>query len=156
MNRRAFAARALALPAAFRLGAAGLVLAGPAAADVPHVFAPGGNALGGVDPVSYGRRGAPKPGSPSHALMWRGAVWHFESAETLALFEADPKAYAPRYGGYCALAMAGGRTEPSSPAVWARHEGRIYLLRSAERRERWLGDVVAQVARADLHWTARR
>lgn len=154
MIRRAFLARGLALPAGLALGAFGPPAR--AAAEARPVHAPGGVALGGIDPVSYARPGGPVAGSPAHALMWRGAVWHFETAETLAAFEADPRAHAPRYGGHCALAMAAGRFEPGAPAVWTRHEGRLYLLRTPARQLAWQADAAAHVASADRHWKAHR
>jgi len=42
-------------------------------------------------------------------------VWKFTSRKNLERFLADPEAYAPQYGGYCAYAMAEGETASTEP-----------------------------------------
>jgi hypothetical protein len=127
------------------------LIAGPAAA-APEVFAEMGLALGGADPVSYFRVGAPVSGRPEFGLMWRGAVWQFASAAHRDLFEMDPGRYCPRYGGYCAYAMAHGALSASVPEAWTIHEDRLYLTHSLRVRDLWRADVPGHVAMADPHW----
>ena len=141
MHRRAFAAAMLSLPAT-RLWAR----------TYDPVFAKGGIAIGGIDPVAYFTDGAPVQGSAKLALKWGGAVWRFASAEHLAMFEADPRKLAPRYGGYCAYAMTEGQVTKSVPEAWTIHEGRLYLTASLERRKMWERDLAGNIAKADSHW----
>ncbi|MDH3264980.1 MAG: YHS domain protein [Paracoccaceae bacterium] len=143
-TRRALLAQAALLPA--------LALARPARAAEPEIFARDGIALGGADPVGYFTGGGPVAGSAAEALMWRGAVWMFASARNRMAFEMDPTSYCPRFGGYCAWAMARGNLEPTVPEAWTIHQGRLYLNSSLEIRSRWQGDIPAVIARAEANW----
>lgn len=77
-------------------------IATPALAAEPEIYAEGGIAIDGSDAVAYFTEGKPVVGSDAHTVNWKGATWRFSSAENAALFEANPEAYAPQYGGYCA------------------------------------------------------
>lgn len=66
-------------------------------------------------------------GSPEHALEWNGATWHFANADNRATFEADPEAYAPAFGGYCAYAASRGYVATTVPEAWTVTEGRLFL-----------------------------
>ncbi|MDA0963375.1 MAG: YHS domain-containing (seleno)protein, partial [Proteobacteria bacterium] len=89
---------------------AAVCFAGPALAEdrKPWFFAPEGLALSGHDAVAYLREDRAVRGSANHAVMWKGAVWRFASEDHRAAFEMNPKAYAPQYGGYCALSVSRG------------------------------------------------
>ena len=60
--------------------AAAPLLARPAFAASPEVFADGGLAIRGADPVAFFTDGAPVIGQAQHGLMWKGATWQFASA----------------------------------------------------------------------------
>jgi hypothetical protein len=149
------------MPAFLRL-LAGLVLvvllsalaAAPGRAESSKVYAPGGVALSGYDPVTYFTEGRPRRGSPNHALMWHGATWYFSSPDTLTRFEMNPQAYAPQFGGYCAYAVAEGRVMSSAPDAFFIHEGKLYLLHNAGMVRDLAGKVPDIVARAQAHWPA--
>lgn len=141
-TRRAVLTAALLLPALTRAASAG----------ARSVFAPGGIALGGTDPVAYFSDGAPVAGSPAEALRWRGVVWFFASAHNRLVFEMSPLAYAPRFGGYCALALTQGQLVATVPEAWTIHDGRLYLNASLPVRTRWRSDVPRHVAEAEAFW----
>lgn len=128
--------------------------AGPAAAKPTAVFASAGYAIHGFDPVAYFRKSAPVKGSDAHRLMWRNAIWRFENAANLAAFESTPRAFAPRYGGYCAMSLTTGALSPTKPQAWAIHDGRLYLTHSLVARDRWLDDPDRFIALADAEWRA--
>jgi YHS domain-containing protein len=66
-------------------------------------------AIKGYDPVSYFSPGKPMPGSADISYEWDGARWQFADAAHRELFESNPDAYAPQYGGYCgSVALSGG------------------------------------------------
>ncbi len=136
----------------FALAAPALIATSRVVAAAPEVFAPGGIAVRGTDVVAYFREGRARPGSSGHALAWRGAAWHFASAENMAAFEMDPVAYAPQYGGYCAYAVAKGYTASTVPEAWTIHEGRLYLNYSRAVRLLWRRDIPGYIARADANW----
>ena len=57
-------------------------------------------AIKGYDPVAYFTEGKPLKGDKQFETEWKGAKWRFANERHLALFKADPAAYAPQYGGY--------------------------------------------------------
>lgn len=138
------------------LGAApvALALSAPVRAATPEIYAEGGIAIDGTDPVSYFAEGRPAAGDPAHELAWRGATWRFASAGNLARFEADPEAYAPQYGGWCAWAVAEGYTASTVPDAWRIVDGRLYLNFSRGVQRRWERDIPGNIARADANWPA--
>jgi YHS domain-containing protein len=109
-------------------------------------------AINGTDPVAYFTDAAPVPGSESHAVMWNGAEWRFASAENAATFEADPEAYAPVFGGYCAFAASRGYLAPTIPEAWTVYEGKLYLNANLRARELWLQDVPGNIAAGLANW----
>jgi len=128
------------------------LLATPALAAKPEVYAEDGIAIRGTDPVAYFTKSMPVEGSPEFEVMWKGATWRFESAENMALFEGDPEAYAPKYGGYCAYAVSKGGTATTSPDAWTIHEDRLYLNFNKTVRGIWSNDIPGNVAKADANW----
>ena len=136
------------------LGAAPLAagLAVRARAATPPVYAEGGIAIDGSDPVAYFAQGRPVPGSPEHELVWNGATWRFSSAAHRAVFEADPETHAPQYGGWCAWAVAEGYTASTVPEAWKVVDGRLYLNYSRGVQRRWERDIPGNIARADANW----
>ncbi|GGK23498.1 YHS domain-containing (seleno)protein [Salinarimonas ramus] len=141
-----------ALPLA--LGAAALLRTGPARADADPVYTGrfSSLALGGYDPVAYFREGRPVEGTRAHETEWNGATWRFASADNLAAFEADPEAYAPQYGGYCAWAAAEGYRAPGDPNFWRIVDGKLYVNYDGNVQRTWEGDVSGFIARADANW----
>ncbi|WP_316015916.1 YHS domain-containing (seleno)protein [Roseobacter sp. HKCCA0434] len=137
---------------ALSLGAATLA-ALPAAAQEDAVFSTFlGGAIRGYDPVACFTEGAAVQGSRAFTSEHDGATWRFSSAENKALFDADPTAYAPQYGGYCAWAAAEGYTAPVDPEQWTIVDDKLYLNYSAEIQSRWETDIPGFIARADANW----
>ena len=142
-TRRTLILTAAALP---------LALSTPASAGEPEILSYDGAAIGGYDPVAYFTENRPVKGSADHAVMWKGAEWRFASAGNRARFAADPEAFAPKYGGYCAYAASKGYVAPTVPEAWAVHEGRLYLNYSLRARTLWAEDIPGNIARADAIW----
>lgn len=136
---------------ALALGGA-LLIARPALARQPEVYTEAGIAIDGSDAVAYFTEGKPVAGSPEHAVDWNGSRWLFSSAENKAAFEADPTAYAPQYGGYCAFAMSKGYVAPTVPEAWTIVDGKLYLNFSLGVRDRWSKDIPGNIAAADANW----
>ena len=101
------------------------------------VFAPEGLALGGFDPLAYFEHGQAKQGHKRHRLLWHNAVWQFAPQTNMDRFEHNPRAFAPRYGGYCAMSLTQGRLSASVPDAWVIHDGYLYLTHSVASRDRW-------------------
>ena len=143
MNRRQFLATA---------SLASVLAAKPALAHLPVFFTTSGLALGGYDTVSFFSQSGPRRGRRDIAIMWKGAIWYFAHPAHLDLFEADPWAFAPRYGGYCAYSVSQGALKGGDPRAWRIEAGRLYVTANRNARSVWLKDVHAHIARADAAW----
>lgn len=123
------------------LAAAGAVHAGM---ETEVNVTPEGVAIGGWDTVAYFAQGRATEGLPEFSHEWNGAVWLFSSAANRELFAADPEAYAPRFGGWCAFALSKGRyaAEVDPAGAWTVRDGGLYLNWDEGVRARWLGDDV--------------
>lgn len=124
----------------------------PAQAAEPEIFNTDGVAINGYDPVAYFTQSAPVEGSADHTVDWNGATWQFSSAENKSAFEADPAAYAPQYGGYCAYAVSLGGTATTSPDAWRVVDGKLYLNLNKTVQGIWSEDVPGNIAKADANW----
>jgi hypothetical protein len=112
-----------------------------------------GLALGGIDPLSYFAEGAPARGKPEHALVWRGAVFHFGGTLTQRLFLQCPERFAPQYGGHCALAMALGDVDEGDPSAWQVARSKLYLFGNAQAAALWGLRPRENVRWGNTHWT---
>lgn len=143
--RRGLIAIVLALPFA-----SGLVAVANAGEVNASLF--GSVAIEGYDPVAYFTDGKPVEGSDDFTVDHNGATWHFASAANRDAFAADPEAYAPQYGGYCAWAVSQGYTAPIDPAAWKIVDGKLYLNYSQGVQNRWASDIPGNIAKADGNW----
>ena len=120
-----FSRRTLLLGALVALGGGAAYLAKPGQAQAESKrYKEGDLAVGGFDPVAYFTQSEAVAGSKDITAEWDGATWRFASAENRDTFLANPEAYAPQYGGYCAYAAAQGYVAPTVPQACRRfHRG---------------------------------
>lgn len=147
--------RNLSALAVATLLAIGGVSATPAlAVAAPEVYLPPFTkvALSGYDPVSYFATGGPTKGDARYATTLKGVEYRFASAENLARFRANPNAYLPQYGGYCAWAVAGGYTAKGDPLAWKIVGGKLYLNYDQNVQKRWAKDIPGNIAKGDRNW----
>ncbi|MGJ7095459.1 YHS domain-containing (seleno)protein [Vibrio hannami] len=110
-------------------------------------------AVDGYDTVAYFTEGKPVKGSKEFKTEYMGADWYFASKENLDKFTADPEAFAPQYGGYCAWAIAEKSDfAPGDPEQWKIVDGKLYLNYNADIQNRWLKDVPGFIATGDKNW----
>lgn len=109
-------------------------------------------AVDGYDPVAYFTSGAPAKGDADFSYAYNGAEWRFTSAENLEKFKADPEAYAPQYGGYCAWAVSQGYTAPGSPKSWTIVNGKLYLNYNDKVQADWEKDIPGFIEKANANW----
>jgi YHS domain-containing protein len=111
----------------------------------------GNVAIEGYDTVAYFTDGKATKGSDEYSYDWLGASWHFASEEHKKLFEADPIAYAPQFGGLCAEGMAYDEmTVNIEPEVWQIIDGKLYITAGAHFGE----DMRAIRTKAEEKWPA--
>jgi hypothetical protein len=136
-------------------GAAAVCFSGlPAMAGKPAVFTglvPGVGA-GGYDLTAYLRFNEARVGDPAITAMHDGVTYRFADEAGRAAFLADPSAYLPAFGGYCAYAVANGYTAKIDPEAFTVAGGRLFLNFSLSVRARWLKDIDANIAAGDRNW----
>ncbi len=148
MTRTSFS---LAISAFFALAAA-FAPASVFAADPIYTGRFSDVAVGSHDVVAYFEEGAPVKGSDEFETEYMGAKWRFSSAENLAAFEANPSAYAPQYGGYCAWAVSQGYTAKGNPKNWKIVDGKLYLNYNTSIQRRWEQDIPGFIELANANW----
>lgn len=109
-------------------------------------------AIRGYDPVAYFESGRPTKGSPEFSYVWKNAKWVFSSAENRDMFKANPAAYAPQFGGYCAYGAANGHVADGDPEAWQIHKGKLYLNLNARVHEVWQSQIDGNIADGDAKW----
>ena len=132
-----------------------LLVVSPSFAEVrePEIFKNvQGVAIKGYDSVAYHLDRKARMGSAAHSHDWKGATWHFVSAENRDMFAADPERYAPQYGGYCAWAIARGRTAPINPTIFRIFDDKLYLNLNMDVHKRWLKKHSSFIAAANNNW----
>lgn len=128
-----------------------LVLGGLPAQE-SHIYVKDGLAASGYDPVAYFIDGKATKGNSTFAYIWEDAEWYFRSEENLEAFKKEPEKYAPQYGGYCAYAVAIGRTAKSDPRAWKIVDEKLYLNFNRTVQKKWEMDISGYVKLADQNW----
>lgn len=137
---------ALPIPRAMRLPflvAAALVAALPALAADP---------VGGADVVSLRDSGRLIAGKARIQTEWKGHAWTFANEANRAAFEANPRAYAPAFGGNCPVALSEGRRQPGSAQFFVVVGGTLYLTSGREARQKMQTDPQPILSRAGAAW----
>lgn len=131
-----------------------VVMATSALAAGPELNASStGLALQGYDPVAYFTQSEATKGDYKITSVYNDATYRFASEEHKAAFDADPEAYLPEYGGYCAFGTAMGFKFDGDPNYWKIVDDRLYLNLSKDIQVRWEGDIPGFVDQADTNWT---
>ncbi|MGR3563749.1 MAG: YHS domain-containing (seleno)protein [Heliomarina sp.] len=126
----------------------------PVLAEQSAFHAPNGVALQGYDTVAYFTRHEATRGHSDKKIMWKGAIWYFASTENLQRFEANPRAYAPRYGGHCAYGVSRGLLVSGDPLNWQIVGGRLYVMHDERILQEWSQESEANIQKANLNWPA--
>lgn len=140
--------------AAGMLAVAPVALAPAAFADTDPVYTGRFSdvAVQGYDPVAYFTVGEPTKGSKDFSTTYQDAEFRFVSQENLDTFLAEPEAYAPQYGGYCAWAVAQGYTAKGDARRWSIVDGKLYLNYNKKVQSDWEADIPGFIESADTNW----
>jgi YHS domain-containing protein len=114
-------------------------------------------AIEGFDPVCYFPEGgsSPKAGEPKIETVLDGARYRFTSDAHRAWFLAEPARYRPKFGGWCAYAMADGNDVEVDPKSFLIENGRLLLFYKgflADTRAKWLAKPGELGPKADAGW----
>jgi hypothetical protein len=101
------------------------------------------------DTVAYFTQGKPVEGDKEFEFLWHDANWRFANQENLDLFKQHPEMYAAQYGGYCAWAMADGKTAGIDPDAWHIEDGKLYLNYNKKVQDDWLSTMQVDIISAD-------
>lgn len=147
INRRKFVLAGAAL-------AAVSATAAPALAAKAQIYTSflSSAAVGGYDTVAYFTVGKPVKGSSKYQTRWKGADWYFSSAENLAKFKANPQAYAPQFGGYCAYGVSQNAAVKGDPLLWKIVDGKLYLNINKQVVSIWNKDIPGYITKANTNW----
>ncbi|MDX2147353.1 MAG: YHS domain-containing (seleno)protein [Planctomycetota bacterium] len=107
---------------------------------------------GGHDPVAFFTQGKPVLGTSAHRSVYRGAIYHFASAENKAMFDAAPERYEPQFGGYCAYAASIDRVSPIDVKYFEIIDGRLILQHNKKAWDLWHQEPAQNLVRADANW----
>jgi len=111
-----------------------------------------GVAVGGYDAVAYFTDKKAVKGLPKFSFSYKDVTWRFANEKNLELFKANPEAYAPQYGGYCAFAVSHNATAHGDPRYWSVVNGKLYLNFSASVKKDWEKEPAFHIERADKNW----
>ena len=131
-----------------------LLTAAPAFAATGPIYTSWGTEASGYDVVAYFTESRPVKGSRSYTAEHQGATWRFASASNRDLFVSNPDQYTPKYGGFCAYAVANGALDVSTvPEAWKIVDGKLYLNYSRGIQSRWESNMAGYIADADRNWS---
>lgn len=112
-------------------------------------YKPSGIAIRGYDTVAYFTQDKAVKGDPDITAEWNGATWQFSNEEHRDLFIADPEAYAPQYGGYCAYGVAVDNLVKIEGDQWDIVDGKLYLNFNKKFSKRWREDIAGYISTAN-------
>lgn len=111
-----------------------------------------GVAISGYDPVSF-FKGAPAAGVAEFTSTVDGATIRFANADNKAAFDAEPEAFLPQYGGYCAYGAALGAKFPTIPETGTVVAGKLYFNKNRDVQALWNKDQTGLIEKADGRWS---
>ena len=125
-----------------------------ALAQKDQVYSTSQGAIKGYDPVAYFEASKPVKGQKDITYQWHGATWHFANAANREAFQANPEAYAPQFGGYCAYAVSEGYTAKIEPEAWKIVDGKLYLNYNLSIQQKWEATQAERIKNAEANWPA--
>ena len=111
-----------------------------------------GAALQGYDVLSYLEDGSAERGSEKFTAEYGGVTWRFTTAEHRDRFRANPQAYQPEYGGFCAYSVGRGYPATADPKSFKVQDGKLYLFFNRAAQLVWEQDQRQLSAAADRNW----
>jgi len=113
-----------------------------------------GVALRGDDAVALATGLDVTRGDAANAVVHDGVAYYFASEKTMKRFAADPEAYLPQYGGFCAFGVAIGMKLDADPHYADIVDGKLYVFLNAVAFAKYQEDKEGTLARAERNWPA--
>lgn len=108
--------------------------------------------LFGADVVAYFTENRYVQGSADHRSEYQDVDFYFSSAGNKALFDADPTAYIPQYGGYCANGIVFGIPWGGNAEDFIVHQDKLYIFGGEISKQAFLLDLDNNLALSDRYW----
>ncbi len=141
------------------LFAATIAVLAPTAAVYDHYNVSSGVTLAGAplglhgfDPVVLGTVGAVARGDATNTVVHDGVAYYFASELSADRFAADPEAFLPQFGGFCAYAVALGRKFDGDPRFADIVDGKLYVFVNAEILAKYEANKEQILADAAKRW----
>jgi YHS domain-containing protein len=114
-----------------------------------------GLGIEGYDPVTYFDN-TPQEGKSSIYFEYNGIKYQFIDEENRSKFQKSPASYLPKYGGWCAYAMAySGKKVEVDPETYKIVDGELYLFYNKyfnNTLKSWNEDESGFKRKADSNW----
>lgn len=112
----------------------------------------------GYDVVAYFNNQAIE-GNKTYTTTFDSVKYKFSSQKNLDVFQKNPEAFIPQYGGYCAYAIAtNSKKVDIDPKTFEIRDGKLYLFYNSwgiNTLKKWLENNVKGLQKnADLNWEA--
>jgi YHS domain-containing protein len=87
--------------------------------------------------------------------VYEGAIYQFISSENKNLFDKTPEKYAPKYGGYCSIAISEGSLVEANPHSAVIQDGALHVFYKDDEedtQDEWNKNPVENKKRAENEW----
>jgi len=122
------------------------------AAEIVNATA-AGIAVDGFDTVAYFELGHPVKGRAEHSVVYKGVRWLFATPEHRNAFAAEPERYAPKYNGFCAVAVSEGTAaEVDFVNGWAIVDDELFMNWSAAVKRIFLAELPERLPASRKNW----
>ncbi len=113
-----------------------------------------GKALKGHDPISV-YAGIATMGKENITAVYETAIYQFNSFENKKVFEETPEKYAPKYGGYCSIAISEGSLVEANPHSALIQDGVLHVFykdANQDTQDEWNENPIENKRRAEIEW----
>lgn len=108
--------------------------------------------LKGADVVAYFVDGKYLAGNPQFSSQYEDITFRFANAEHKALFDKQPTAYLPQFGGYCANGIAYGIPWGGDADTWKIVGGKLFIFGGQLSKDAFELDEQKNLALAESYW----
>lgn len=109
-------------------------------------------ALRGTDAVALAMGNHVTAGNAKFAHDHDGVAYYFASEKAMKQFAANPDAYMPQYGGFCAFGVAIGKKLDADPHYADIVDGKLYVFLNAVAFGKYLEDKQGTLKMAEKNW----
>ena len=113
-----------------------------------------GKALKGCDPVGV-YNGIASLGDENITSFYKDAIYQFTSSENKNAFDKNPGKYAPKYGGFCSIAMGEGSMVEANSHSSLVQDGELHVFykdEAEDTQDEWKEKPSENKKFAEIEW----